>query len=72
MFCANCGAKLEENDLFCRTCGTPIAEALAQPAQSPVEEDPAIVEESVFNAPPVYPTVDQPAVEAPAQAPVKK
>ena len=72
MFCANCGAKLEENDLFCRTCGTPIAEALAQPAQSPVEEDPAIVEESVFNAPPVYPTDDQPAVEAPAQAPVKK
>lgn len=72
MFCAKCGAKLEEHDLFCRTCGTPIAEALAQPAQSPVEEDPAIPEESVFNAPPVYPTDDQPAVETSAPAPVKK
>ena len=39
MFCANCGAKIEDNEKFCGACGTPVKVQSVQP--TPVVQQPA-------------------------------
>ena len=71
MFCYNCGAKLEDGTKFCTTCGTmlaeepaqveiPAAEAVQQPAQETVAEQP--VAEAVVEQVPVAPVLPTNAV----------
>lgn len=34
-FCSNCGAKLNDGNKFCQSCGNPVTQSAAQPAPNP-------------------------------------
>ncbi len=45
MFCKNCGANLEENDVFCTNCGTKVEKLVGQEEKNEVEQP--VAEENI-------------------------
>lgn len=58
MFCPNCGAKNDDTSLFCESCGTSLAEAAKEIAESRNQMENAV------NAAPVQPEAQPQAAEA--------
>jgi len=55
-FCQNCGASNPDTNQFCTSCGAPLKEQAAQPAQQPVYNQAPVYQQPVYQVPqPVAP-----------------
>ena len=66
MFCPKCGNQLEENALFCSSCGAKMEDfqtaAEATPEETPAQETPVASEPAAPKKPPFWETIKLPKI----------